>query len=132
MTLQTETPRVSKAALIAGWIIGGLPAALLLFSAVMKLAKPPSMVEGFAKFGYPERLLLPIGIAELCCAVIYLIPRTAVLGAILVTGYFGGAIATSVRVGDPTWIMPALCGVLIWLGLYLRDRRLRALAPLRT
>src|SRR6478609_1761629 len=119
MTLQIETPRASKAATVAGWIIGFLPAALLLFSAVTKLTKRPSIIEGFAKFGYPERLLLPIGIAELCCAVIYLIPRTAVLGAILVTGYFGGAIATSVRVGDPTWIMPALCGVLIWLGLYL-------------
>jgi hypothetical protein len=75
--------------------------------------------------------LLGLGILELICAVIYVIPRTSMLGAILLTGYLGGAIATHVRVGEQ-FIMPAVLGVLIWGGLYLRDYRLRALLPLRT
>src|SRR5947209_3018028 len=131
MTVETETPRLSKAAVISGWIIGVLPVLLLLFSAIMKLSKSAGVVKGFAQFGYPEHLLVPIGITEFACTILYLIPQTAVLGAILLTGYFGGAVATQVRVSDPTFILPALCGVLLWLGLFLRDRRLRALVPFR-
>src|SRR5579864_6669323 len=122
---------VSKASLIIGWIISLLPALLLLFSAVMKLAKLPQVVEEFHKFGYADHVVRVIGVVELACTIIYLIPRTAVLGAILVTGYFGGATATQVRIGDPTFFAPVLCGVFIWLGLFLRDPRLRALVPLR-
>lgn len=88
-------------------------------------------MEGFTKFGYPESLLRVLGIVELTCTIIYLIPRTAVLGAILLTGYLGGATATHARVSDPSFVMPVICGVLIWLGLYLRDLRVRALIPLR-
>ena len=117
--------------LIAGWILGLLPALLLLFSAVMKFAKPPAVVDGFHKFGYPDRLIVPLGVVEFACAILYLIPRTATLGAVLLTGYLGGAVATNVRVGDPSFIMPALCGVVLWLGLFLRDRRLRVLLPFR-
>jgi len=76
-------------------------------------------------------MLLTLGIVEASCAILYLIPRTAVLGAILVTGYLGGAVATHARVGDPAFITPALLGVIAWLGLFLRDRRVRALIPLR-
>jgi len=123
---------VSRGARWLGWIVSILPALLLFFSAFLKFAKPPSVVEGFTKFGYPERLVLILGIIECSCTVIYLIPRTAILGAILLTGYLGGAVATHVRIGDPTFVMPALCGVLVWLGLYLREPRLRRLAPFRS
>ena len=121
----------SKKILWAGRVISVLPVLLLLFSAVMKLTKPPAVVEGFHKFGYPERLVLILGILEITCTVIYLIPRTAVLGAILLTGFLGGATATHVRMLDPAFITPVLCGVLVWLGLFLREPRLRPLLPLR-
>jgi hypothetical protein len=97
----------------------------------MKFAQPAPVVEGFKHLGMPERLAISLGILELLCTVLYLIPRTAVLGAILVTGYLGGAIVSHLRVGDAV-VGPFIFGVLIWGGLYLRDRRLRALIPLRS
>jgi xanthine/uracil permease len=96
----------------------------------MKLVKPAALVEEFTRLEWPD-VALGLGIVEIACAVIYAIPRTAVLGAILVTGYLGGAIATHVRIHD-NFIPPVVMGVLAWLGLYLRDARLRALLPLRT
>jgi hypothetical protein len=96
----------------------------------MKLMKPPMVVQGFIDLGYPEHLALPIGILELSVAVLFLIPRTAVLGAILVAAYLGGATATHVRLGQP-FIGPVILGILAWIGLYLRDERLKALVPLR-
>jgi hypothetical protein len=127
----TEPARVSKAALWTGRVISALPVLMLLMSAAMKFMKPPMVVEGMTKSGYPERLLLPLGIVELACTVLYVFPRTAVLGAVLLTGYLGGATATHVRIGEPFYT-PVLLGVLVWLGLYLRDRRVRALLPLRS
>lgn len=127
-----SSANVSKPALITGWVLSILPAFALLMSATMKLAKPPAVVKGFADFGYPQKLLLVLAVVEASCAILYLIPRTAVLGAILVTGYLGGAVATHARVGDPKFITPALLGVIAWLGLFLRDRRVRALIPLRS
>ena len=126
----TPPTTVSKRALWAGRVISTLPVLMLLMSAGMKFAKPPLVVEGFTKMGYPERLSLVLGILELACTILYVIPQTAVFGAILLTGYLGGATATHVRIGDP-FFMPVLLGVLVWLGLYLRDLRLRALIPLR-
>ena len=120
---------VSKASSITGWILGVLPALLLVMSAVMKLAMKPDVVKGMGDFGYPQRLIRPLGVLELCCALIYLFPKTGVLGAILVTGYLGGATATNLRVGYPGFFLPALLGVLFWLGLFLRDRRVRTLVP---
>ncbi|MGH9837832.1 MAG: DoxX family protein [Blastocatellia bacterium] len=114
----------------AGRILSALPALMLLFSAVMKLMKPAAVLQEFARLGYQEQTAFGIGILELACAVVYLIPRTAVLGAILLTGYLGGATATHVRIGDPFFI-PILVGMAVWGGLYLRDERLRALIPLR-
>jgi len=122
---------VSRKTIWAGRIISTLPVLLLLFSATLKLASPPGVVEGFKKFGYPEELIRVLGAVELTCTVIYLIPRTSVLGAVLLAGYLGGATATHVRVEDPHFIMPFLAGVLVWLGLFLREPRLRALLPLR-
>ena len=131
MPSETQTAPVSKKKLWAGRIISALPVLLLLFSGAMKLVKPAPVVQGFAHFGYPESLALSIGILELACTVVYMIPRTSVLGAILMTGYLGGATATNVRVGD-SFFVPVGLGVLVWGGLFLRDDGLRALIPLRT
>jgi DoxX-like protein len=89
------------------------------------------VMQGFAQYGYPARSIPVVGILEVACAIVYLIPRTAVLGAILVTGLLGGAIASNVRINNPAFIAPLILGVLVWGGLYLRDQRLRALIPLR-
>jgi hypothetical protein len=129
MSLVTHDAPVSSKRLWAGRIISTLPALLLLFSGTMKLLKVPAVIEGMAHYGYPEHLILCIGMLEVGCTIVYLIPRTAILGAILMTGYLGGAIATNVRVGDPSFIGPVLAGVFVWAGLYLRDGRLSALIP---
>src|SRR5688572_5169699 len=131
MQSDAQTAPVSKKILWAGYIISGLPVLLLLFSGVMKLVKPAPVVEGFVRLGYPESLALGIGIVELACAIVYVIPQTSVLGAILLTGYLGGATATHVRIGDP-FFAPIVLGALVWGGLFLRDTRLRALLPLRS
>ena len=115
-----------------GWALTGLVALLLAGSASMKLAHPPQFLEGWAKFGYPAALATPIGIVELACAIVLLVPRTAALGAVLVAAYLGGATATHVRIGDPSFVMPVVLGVLAWGGLWLRDARVRALLPLRS
>jgi hypothetical protein len=120
---------MSKKALWASYIMSAVPVLLLLFSALMKFQKPASVVEGFAHLGLPEDLALGLGILELACTVLYLVPRTAVLGAILLTGYLGGATVAHLRVGDP-FFMPAVLGVLVWGGIYLRDPRVRGLIPL--
>ncbi len=126
----TQTPAVSKKALWAGRVVSTLPVLMLLMSGVMKLVKPAPVVEGFTKLGYPEGLALGIGVLELVCTALYILPRSSVLGAILLTGYLGGATATHVRVGD-SFLAPVLLGVLVWGGLYLRDERLRALLARR-
>jgi len=132
MSSTAET--VSKKALWGGRLLSALPLLMLLPSAAMKFLKPPEVIEGFVRLGYPESLALGLGILELACTAVYLIPRTSVLGAILLTGYLGGATATHVRVGDPLsmFIIPVILGVMVWGGLYLRDPRLRALIPLRS
>ena len=126
----TPTP-ISKPALWTGRVMSALPILLVLMSSVMKLLKLPAVVEGFASAGLPQHLILTIGIIELLCVVVYAVPRTSVLGAILMTGLLGGATITTLRVGDPTYPMPVVLGMLAWGGLYLRDPRLRALIPLR-
>ncbi len=128
----SQVAPASKKMLWAGRILSALPVLLLLLSGVMKLMKPAPVLEGFAHFGYAEKQILAIGLLELGCTIVYVIPRTSVLGAILLTGYLGGATATNVRVGDPLFFAPAILGVLVWGGLFLRDNRLRALLPLRS
>jgi hypothetical protein len=113
-----------------GRVLSGLVVLALLGSAAVKLMKPAMFVKQWGEFGYPDDLALPIAITEIVCALIYAIPQTSVLGAILLTGYLGGAVATHVRVGD-AFIPPVVMGVLAWLGLYLRCSRVRALLPLR-
>jgi hypothetical protein len=105
---------------------------LMLFSAAMKFSKPAPVVQGMVRFGYSESLLFLLGALESLSCVVYLIPRTAVLGAILMTGYLGGATASNVRIGDPSYIMTVVLGVMVWGGLFLREPRVRALIPLRS
>lgn len=131
MPLTTKAPAASSKMFWGGWVMGVLPALLLFFSAFMKLSKNPQAVEGFAKYGYPSAAIFAIGIVETLCTVLYLIPRTSVLGAILLTGYMGGALSTHLRAGEP-FLIQFLVGVLLWGGLYLRDARLTALMPLNS
>ena len=130
----TESVPVSKAMLWTGRIMGLLPALFLLLDGAMKLVKPEPVVEATVKLGYPESVIVGLGILLLTCTVLYLIPRTAVLGAILLTGYLGGAVASHLRAGDPLFAVffPVIFGVLLWGSLYLRDGRLRGLIPLRS
>ena len=113
------------------YAVSALPVLMLLFSSIMKLAKPPSVVESFAHLGYDDSVALGLGLVELLCTLLYVTPRTSVLGAILLTGYLGGATATHLRIGEP-YYMAVLLGILLWGGLFLRDERLRLLIPLRT
>jgi len=103
---------------------------MLLSGAVNAFRMADFVLEGTRRLGYPDSLVPIIGVIELLCAATYLFPLTAVLGAILMTGYLGGAVASHRRIGDPTWPAPVLFGAMVWGGLYLRDRRLRELLPL--
>lgn len=134
MQANTQTAPISKKRLWAGRIVTALPALFLLVDAVMKLIKPAPVVEATVKLGYPESVILGLGIVLLASTILYLIPRTSVLGAILLTGYLGGAVATHVRMSEGLFsvLFPVIFGVLLWGGLWLRDDRLRALIPLRS
>ncbi len=114
-----------------GRVISVLVSLFFAMSAFMKLKGGAEVMQGMAHLGLPESLIMPLAILEISCVVIYLIPATSVLGTILLTGYIGGAICTHLRVGDPFFIQIAL-GIVVWLGLYLRENRLKALIPLRT
>ncbi len=132
--MQSDLPveSVSKKALWAGRIISGVVALFLLWAGIMDLVKSPSVVQGMVKYGYPESSVVGIGIALLVGVALYAVPRTSVLGAIVLTGYLGGAVSTHVRAGDPVGriLFPLIFGLLIWGAIYLRDARLRALVPL--
>ncbi len=114
-----------------GRAISGFAAAFLFLDGAARLVHFAPYVEGTVKFGYPEHLASPIGLVLLAATLLYVVPRTAVLGAILLTGYLGGATASHVRMEDPFFLFAATFGVLVWVGLYLREPRLRALIPLR-
>lgn len=113
-----------------GWVLSILPALLLLFSATGKFIKPDGMEEALEPLGWKMSQMTGLGILEAAVAIIYLIPPTRILGAILITGYMGGAIATHVRIGDFNIIVHIIVGVLVWLGVWLRDPRLRPLMPI--
>lgn len=124
-------PTNPKAALWSGRAITFLVVAMLTFSAVMKFSMIEDVTKEFTRLGYQQNAIIALGVTELACAVIYLIPQTAVIGAILLTGYLGGATATHVRIGDPFY-WPVIGGVLVWLALFLKEPRLRKLIPLRS
>jgi len=121
----------SKGAIRAGWVLTGFVGTFLLVDGGGRLAGFAPYVEGMTTFGYSASLAPWIGLALLLPTIAMLIPRTAVLGCILVTGYLGGAVATQVRVHNAWFLFPVVLGALLWLGLYLRDPRLRALVPFR-
>jgi hypothetical protein len=131
MSNELPNPAVSGKALWTGRIMSAVPVLMLLMSGVMKLLKPQPVVDGFVHYGFPVGMITGLGVLEILCTVVYLIPRTAVLGAILTTGYLGGATVTTLRVGESSWGMAVALGILLWGGLYLREPRLRALIPLR-
>jgi hypothetical protein len=120
----------SKKMLWTGRIISALVILFLVADSIGKLMRFAPYLEGTVKLGYPASVLVPLGIVLLVCTVVYAIPITSVLGAILLTGYLGGATATHVRVGQPFWF-PVMVGVLLWAALFLREDRLRVLIPLR-
>lgn len=130
--MSTGTPPAStpRAMVWTGRVLSTLVVLLLTMSAVMKFTNSPDLEKGFKQFGYPRELAAPLGVVEAVCTALYAIPQTAVLGAILLTGYLGGATATHVRVNDP-FFMPPVIGAVMWLGLFLRDARIRALIPFR-
>jgi hypothetical protein len=124
----------SRAAVWGGRVMSGIACLFLAFGATMKVLQVPEAVQGTLELGYPASVLLGLGIVQVVCLVVYLVPRTAVLGAVLWTGYLGGAIATHVRMQHP-WasqvLFPVYVAVLLWGGLWLRDRALRGVLPLR-
>ena len=127
-------PANTRSHLWAGYIVSALPALFLLMDAAGKLIRPAPVIEGTVALGYQESVILPLGIVLLICTLLYILPQTAVLGAILLTGYLGGAVATHVRLGNPFFthtLFPIYLGMFIWLGLCLRDTRLRELLPIR-
>ncbi|HTB33385.1 MAG TPA: DoxX family protein [bacterium] len=125
-----QDPTRSKKAAWIGWTLTALAGGMFLMSATMKVLAPPSVLQMFGHLGWQPGDLAPLAILEVTCALLYLIPPVSVLGAIVLTGFLGGAIATHVRVGEPVG-MHVVIGLFIWGGLYLREPRLRALLPLR-
>jgi len=136
-TLDDSIPDASRRArwrFRAGVALSALPVLFLLFDCVIKLIKIQPVVESFAQLGYPDSLARGIGVLELACLALYMVPRTAILGAIVLTGFLGGAISTHLRIGDPLFshvLFPVYVAALVWGGLLLRDDTLRALIPFR-
>ncbi len=130
MDSETQTVSTGQKWTKLGWALGILPALLLLFSATAKFIQPTGMEESLKPLGWRIDQMVGLGILEAALAIIYLIPPTRILGAILITAYMGGAIATHVRIGDFFIVVHILIGVLVWLGVWLRDPRLRPLMPI--
>jgi hypothetical protein len=128
-TLAPDVNEPTTAQVWTGRVLSVVAVLFLAMDATMKVLQLPVAIEGTKKLGYPTNVVLALGIIQFICLALYLIPRTRVLGAILWTGYLGGAVATHVRVGDPLFshiLFPVYVAVLLWGGLYLRDTRLRA------
>lgn len=122
---------VSKGMLWTGRAMSALPVAAGLMGGAMAILQPKEAIEGFTNYGYSANVFTILCGVEFLCALLYVIPQTAVLGAILFTGYLGGAVATHLTAGESNWFIAVVVGVLVWGGLFLRDARIRALIPLR-
>jgi|ERR1700693_691931 len=134
MEYGAQAASISKGQLWTGRVLSGIAVLFMLFDTGIHAMKPPAVVQGFAQLGFPLSAAIPLSTIEFIAIVLYVIPRTSVLGAILLTGYLGGAIAIQVRVGAPlftTVLAPVYVALFLWGGLYLRDERVRALIPLR-
>lgn len=127
---ETQPETVSKHQLRTAYILSGATAAFMAYSSIIKIIKPPIVVKTFEHLQWDDRLAPWLGVVQLICTVLYIIPRTAILGAILLTGFLGGAAAAHVRLQE-IFIAPIILGIVFWLGLYLRDDRLRSLIPWR-
>ena len=124
----------NKTWLWTGRIISTLATLFMLFDGIIHLLKVPAVIQAFQQLGYPLSVITPLAVIELICVVLYIIPRTSVLGAMLLTGYLGGAVDSNVRAGLPLFsyiLFPVYVGVFLWAGLYLRSQKLRALIPLQ-
>ena len=129
-----QTVPISKGQLWTGRVLSGLAVLFMLFDTVIHAMKGPQVVQGFAQLGFPLSIAIPLSTIEFIGIVLYVIPRTSTLGAILLTGYLGGAVAAQVRIGAPLLgfvLAPVYVALFLWGGLYLRDERVRALIPLR-
>lgn len=133
MPTTVQTIPASKTALWAGRILSALVVLFALFDGVTKVMKEPHVMQASAQLGYANHLIPVIGIILLICTVLYAIPWTSILGAVLLTGYLGGAVASQMRIGNPLFedVFPIIFGVLVWLGLFLREKRLWEIIPLR-
>jgi len=133
MHSSTQFATESKRMLWTGRVLSWLMALFFVLDGVGHLMKPAPVVEAFARLGYPLSASVGIGLLALICTAIYVTPRTSVLGAVLLTGYMGGAVSTHVRAGSSLFetIFPVILGVLIWMGIFMRDAQLRQLIPLR-
>lgn len=133
MNMNQTGAAISKPALWTGWILSGLTIAFMLLDSVSHFAVPAPVVEAFNRLGFPIHLSQTLAIILLISVLLYVIPKTAVLGAILLTGYLGGAVSIQMRAGSPTFetVFPVIFGALAWAGLWLRDARLRTLLPFR-
>jgi hypothetical protein len=131
MTSDGQAPSVSKGRLWTGRTISLLVVLFLLFDGIIKVLRIDPVLKAFDELGYSRSLAIPIGLLLLVCTLLYVIPQTSILGAILLVGYLGGATATHVRAGQPFYF-PIVFGVLLWLGLYLREPRLHALVPFKS
>jgi len=126
--LDVQTGKTTKGMLWAGRILSALPVLFMVLAIVYALTHLPAVQTDFSKYGYSEHAFTWILATEILCLILYLLPRTNVLGAVLLTGYLGGAVATHVRVGE-SFVLPVLVGIFLWLGIYFRDARLRVLLP---
>ena len=127
-----ETTGSSKKRIALGWALSILPSVMFLLGIMMSLTKNPQATEGMVKYGFSPGVLVPIAIVELICIVLYLVPPTAVLGAVLLTAYLGGAVVTHLRMGEWSIMMaPIIVCLVFWAGIYLREPRLADLLPLR-
>jgi hypothetical protein len=135
MRSANQTTTESKARLWTARILSGIAVLFLLFDSAIHLMVIPPVVEAFTQLGLSINLAIAIGIIELVCLVLYIVPPTSIVGAILLTGYLGGAVAIQLRVGAPlfgTALFPIYIGILVWGGLFLRDGYLRTIIPFRT
>jgi hypothetical protein len=135
MPIAIETSSPSRARLWTGRVLTTLATLFLLFDGGMKLVQPQPVTQAMTQLGFPLHLSVPIGIILLACTLLYALPPTAVFGAILLTGYLGGAIVVQMRIGAPllsTTLFPIYFAVLLWAGIFLREPRLRALIPIRS
>lgn len=134
MQSRTQAGPVSKGRLWTGRIISAVVVLFLLFDSITKVMKVRAVLEASAQLGYPTGTIFTIGIILLICTVFYVIPQTAVLGALLLTGYLGGAVASNLRIGNPTFntFFPIVFALLVWVGIFLREPRLGTVIPFRT